>query len=109
MLCSSSSTACSPVSANGTRSEDSGGIRYSANGMSSQPTTATSWGTRRPAAASALSTPMAIVSLCTKIAVISGSRSSSSRVAAAAVPGVQSASTARSSPGSMPAARSASS
>src|SRR5262249_24527026 len=58
---SSSSTACSPVSANGTRSEVSDGIRNSANGMSSQLTTATSAGTCRPAAASALSTPMAIV------------------------------------------------
>src|SRR5580693_6898907 len=47
MLRSSSSTAFSPVSANGTRSEVSGGIRYSANGMSSQLTTATSAGTRR--------------------------------------------------------------
>ncbi len=109
MLRSSSSTASWPVSANGTRSEDSDGMRYSANGMSSQLTTATSAGTRRPAEASADSTPMAIVSLCTKIAVIRGPRSSSSRVAAAAVPGVQSASTARSSSGSIPAARSASS
>ena len=109
MLRSSSSTACSPVSANGTRSEDSEGVRYSAKGMSSQLTTATSAGTRRWAAASALSTPIAMVSLCTKMAVIAGPRSRSSRVAAAAVPGVQSASTARSSPGSIPASRSASS
>ena len=106
---SSSSTASRPVSPNGTRSDDSDGLRYAAKGMSSQLTTATSAGTWRPAVARADSTPMAIVSLCTKIAVIRGSRSSSSRVAAAAVPGVQSASAARSSSGSIPAARSASS
>ena len=44
MLLSSSSTARSPVCANGTRSEVSDGVRYSANGMSSQLTTATSAG-----------------------------------------------------------------
>ena len=87
----------------------SGGVRYSANGMSSQLTTATSAGTRRPVCHSADSTPIAIMSLCTKIAVRLGERWSSSRVAAAPPCGVQSPSTTRSSPGSRPAARSASS
>ena len=109
MLRSSNSTACRPVSASGTRTVVSGGVRNSANGMSSQLTTATSAGTRRPACHSADSTPIAITSLCTKIAVRLGERSSSSRVEVAPPCGVQSPSATRSSLGSRPAARSASS
>ena len=109
MLRSSNSTACRPVSASGIRTVLNGGVRNSANGMSSQLTTATSAGTWRPACHSADSTPMAITSLCTKIAVSPGERSSSSRVAVAPPCGVQSPSATRSSLGSRPAPRSASS
>src|SRR6476469_9578825 len=109
MLRRSNSTACRPVSASGMRTVLSGGVRNSANGMSSQLTTATSAGTLRPACHSADSTPMAITSLCTKIAVSPGERSSSSRVATAPPCGVQSPSATRSSLGSSPASRSASS
>jgi hypothetical protein len=109
MLRSSNSTACRPVSASGIRTVLSGGVRNSANGMSSQLTTATSAGTLRRACHSADSTPMAITSLCTKIAVRPGERSISSRVAAAPPCGVQSPSATRSSLGSSPASRSASS
>ena len=109
MALSSRSTAVRPVSASGMRTVVSAGVRYSANGMSSQPTTATSSGTRRPAVCNADSTPIAIMSLCTKIAVMPGERSSSSLVAAAPPCGDQSPSATRSSCGSMVAARSASS
>src|SRR5689334_9984740 len=109
MLRRSNSTACRPVSASGMRTVLSGGVRNLANGMSSQLTRATSAGTLRPACHSADSTPMAITSLCTKIAVSPGERSSSSRVATAPPCGVQSPSATRSSLGSSPASRSASS
>jgi hypothetical protein len=58
---------------------------------------------------SAHSTPIAITSLCTKIAVSLGERPSSSRVATAPPCGVQSPSATISSLGSSPASRSASS
>ena len=74
LLCISSSSirmALRPISLKSWRTVVSGGVKYCASGMSSKPTTLTSRGISRPRSCSARSTPSAIWSLATKIAVTS--------------------------------------
>ena len=74
-----SSSSCRPrrpISLKSWRTVVSGGVKYSASGMSSKPTTLTSPGTVAAASCRARSTPSAIWSLATKTAVTSGSSAS---------------------------------
>ncbi len=72
-ICSSSrSRLRRPISLKFWRTVVSGGVKYSASGMSSKPTTLMSPGIRRPASCSARSSPSAIWSLATNTAVTSG-------------------------------------
>lgn len=60
---------CLPTVAKSCRTVVSGGAKNSDSGMSSKPTTATSWGVRTPASRRARNNPSAIWSLATKTAV----------------------------------------
>src|SRR5262249_12862360 len=76
IMARSTRIASSPVSWKGTRTEARGGTVWAAISMSSHPMTAQSSGTRRPSSRRKLSTPIAIVSFCAKMAVRSGRRDS---------------------------------
>src|SRR6476659_3139155 len=78
------------IAASGWRTVVSGGSADRASGMSSKPTTATSEGTSRPAAASAWSAPTAIRSLAAKTPSRSGCRRRSAAIARRPLSGLKS-------------------